>query len=54
MYFFRNKREVDIEPSLEEFVGNKYRETSTPKSSFISDYILFTANSIVKGNIYFN
>lgn len=50
--FFRNKGEIDIEPSSEELVGNKYRELSTPKKNFLYNYVSFTEHSNLKGNNY--
>lgn len=46
---FRNKGEVDIEPSSEELVGNKYREPSTPKKNFLFNYVTFTEHANLKG-----
>lgn len=56
MFFFvnRNKGEFDIEPSSEELVGNKYRETSTTKTNFLFNYISFTEHVNVKGTFPLN
>jgi len=53
-YFFsRNKGEVDIEPSTEELVENKFQETpqNSPKPSLFN-YLSFTNYFNFEGKIY--
>lgn len=51
-YVYRNKEEVNIEPSTEELNGKKNRYSST-KSNFFFHYMLPSDEVDVKGTFFF-